>query len=438
MKKACTIFLLSLIGSLQLAAVTLTWSGNDRKVISVAPPASTGLGEVCVVYSTDGLSVAVPAASASAVRWLRYSNLGGGYAEEVSGVSFAGGMSVLGKVEGDMGYIVETEGRQYCFWVTDYSRHRLAVTALSESAEKDCSLTMLDVEGSGDEIVYYSVNGRRMTLDREISLAYRSLTADTENLTYNETNETETFAYLSNPLRTPAQLCPTEFTLTGDRFLKEWGESIEVTSPVIQPYAVQAITRAEQTAREADNEVNHGGGADGTLGGSAPCEIKFEAAVTDGALFREWQISRSQDFEDIGLRMSELSFTHTFTEEGTVFVRFVCANDDGACEYYSDVYPVSIGASSLRCPNAFSPGNQDGINDVWKVSYASIVSFECSIFDRNGRKIISLSDPSQGWDGKYKGKFVPTGAYYYVIKAKGADGKDYNLSGDINIVNYKY
>lgn len=49
----------------------------------------------------------------------------------------------------------------------------------------------------------------------------------------------------------------------------------------------------------------------------------------------------------------------------------------------------------------------------------------------------SFSDPSGGWDGKYKGKFVPAGVYYYVIKAKGADGRSYDLSGDINIVDYK-
>lgn len=46
-------------------------------------------------------------------------------------------------------------------------------------------------------------------------------------------------------------------------------------------------------------------------------------------------------------------------------------------------------------------------------------------------------DPSQGWDGKQGGKLVPAGVYYYVIKAKGSDGKQYNLSGDINIVRSK-
>ncbi|WP_305257394.1 T9SS type B sorting domain-containing protein [uncultured Duncaniella sp.] len=97
---------------------------------------------------------------------------------------------------------------------------------------------------------------------------------------------------------------------------------------------------------------------------------------------------------------------------------------------------MAVGASSLKCPNAFSP-NGDGINDEWKVSYSGIVGFECSIFDRYGHKMISFSDPSQGWDGRHNGKNVPSGAYYYVIKARGADGKDYKLSGDINIVNYR-
>ena len=55
--------------------------------------------------------------------------------------------------------------------------------------------------------------------------------------------------------------------------------------------------------------------------------------------------------------------------------------------------------------------------------------------------MFELSDPSQGWDGMRGGKVVPSGVYYYVIEARGADGRTYKKSGDINIVgqssNYK-
>ena len=55
-------------------------------------------------------------------------------------------------------------------------------------------------------------------------------------------------------------------------------------------------------------------------------------------------------------------------------------------------------------------------------------------FDRYGNKMIEFDDPSKGWDGKYKGKYVKPGVYYYVIEAKGADGKEYKKKGDINIL----
>jgi len=84
----------------------------------------------------------------------------------------------------------------------------------------------------------------------------------------------------------------------------------------------------------------------------------------------------------------------------------------------------------------FSPGATEGVNDEWKVSYKSIISFECHIFNRWGIKVAEFNDPSQGWDGRHGGKVVPAGVYYYVIKARGADGKNYDLKGDINIINY--
>ena len=127
----------------------------------------------------------------------------------------------------------------------------------------------------------------------------------------------------------------------------------------------------------------------------------------------------------------------TFTEAGTSYWRFIGSNADGTCESYSETYTVNIGESELVCPNVFTPGSSEGVNDVWKVSYRSITEFHCVIFNRWGNKIIELNDPGQGWDGTYGGKLVPAGVYYYVINARGSDGKQYKMDGDINIIRYR-
>ena len=147
-------------------------------------------------------------------------------------------------------------------------------------------------------------------------------------------------------------------------------------------------------------------------------------------------MATDEEMEDVVFRTSDLNFDYTFTDMGTYYLRFQAADASGKCETFSDIYTVFIGESYLRCPNAFSPGATEGVNDLWKVTYKSSTSFDCYIFNRWGEKMTEFHDPSQGWDGRYGGKLVPAGVYYYVIKAKGSDGRNYNLSGDINILNY--
>ena len=48
-----------------------------------------------------------------------------------------------------------------------------------------------------------------------------------------------------------------------------------------------------------------------------------------------------------------------------------------------------------------------------------------------------FDSPDQGWDGKYRGKYVDPGVYYYVIEAKGAYNKKMKLKGHINILRPK-
>lgn len=416
------------------AEAQLTFSGNELPAVTDTPAASTGLSAVYTLSGTGGVTASYTAASpAAAVNWYRFSNLGGGYAEAV-GSQRDGAVSTVVLGAADMGYIIEEDGRRTCVWVVNYANHPCTLGALNLSPEQDCSTANLLFSGSADRIVYYSVNGSAQTLSRGLTVEYANLVYDTEKQQYDQEYQTRTYDYLGSELHIPAPLCDTEFLLTGDRFQLAWHRARTIESPAYRARAVEARTWATQARREIDNEQRPADTSSGALGGSAPVEITFEAVVTDAAVYREWQYATDPEFEEIDMRVGELTSTHIFTEYGTVYVRFVCGDDSGSCDWTSETYTVNIGESKLECPNAFSPGSSEGVNDEWKVSYKSIVKFDCHIFNRWGNEVAHLTDPSQGWDGRYNGKLVKSGVFYYVITAEGADGKRYKLAGDINVI----
>lgn len=426
--------IISLLTIISVTASSLSFIGNNKSVITDKPASSTGLNEIYILYNLNGVSAQYKASSSTEVTWYRFSNLGGGYAEELSGITRQNNVYTLHKLESDMGYIIQEGTTRHYFWIVDYSKHYFDIDRLDFAPEQECDIVALNPIGQGAPIKYYTINGQSKELSRDIKLTYNTLEYNAETSSYNETIITETFSALSETIRAKAPLCNTEFSLSGDRFLKSWDEEISITSDSYTTIAVEAETSATQTIRENDNEKKE----EAALGGSAPVEIEFNAVCTDAVIFTEWQFATDAEFENITYRMNETQFTYTFREQGTIYVRFVASNNEGTCNYYSQTYEVFIGESSLECPNAFSPEGSEGINDEWKVSYKSIISFECHIFNRWGIKVAELNDPSQGWDGKHNGKYVPSGVYYYVIKAEGADGRKYNLNGDINIIKYKH
>lgn len=437
-----------LIFSIVLAAVAVipthaalqdsqfSFSGNTLPAITDTPPASSGLQAVYVLNAIEGVSLTYTG-SGSGVVWSRFDSGGGRSLEEITDIVHDGDRWTLAQVAGDTGYKIEDNGSTYFLWIVNYGAHRYNVSALTVSPDSGCDNIVLIPSGNGDVIRYYSINGAPMELDRGIELSYSTLSFNNDTKSYIQAPVTQTFTALRGLLYARAPLCDTRFTLTGDRFLKTWGQQ---PSPVETDYynavAVEAQAWASQEERDNDNEQSSGD--DTSLGGSGPVDITFSAAVTDAVVFKEWQMSRSPDFDPVDMRVNDIEFTQTFQETGTTYVRFVVSNAAGTCDYTCDIEsPVVIGQSALTCPNAFSPGASEGVNDIWKVSFRSLREFECHIFNRHGIKMCSFTDPGQGWDGKYGGKVVPPGVYYYVIKATGTDDKKYNLSGDINVINYK-
>lgn len=427
----CAVALLMAVAS--ASGADLLFQGS--RVVAIKADASTGLDKIYVVENLTGVTASYASTTAT---WSKWGSMGAAYGEQVAS-RVAGNYSSYGFADGkDCGITIEDGGRMYHFWVVDYADHDVDFSELSvKEGDDDCMSMYLNVaplnEGTDYGIDYFTINGAPRELDRGYTLSYNTLEYDDNTKVYNQVAKEETIETLKSAIRVNKPLCDTQFTLSGDRFAREWGCENRADSETYITDAVEATTYAEQAERDNDNEQN-----DQTtgLGGSAPVDIHFVAAVTDAAQFTEWQLSTSPDFETYDLRFNQTEVDYTFTEYGTWYMRFQASNADGSCDYFSETYEIHIGESKLICPNAFSPDASEGVNDEWKVSYKSIVEFECHIFNRWGIKIISLTDPSQGWDGKYKGKYVPSGVYYYVIKARGSDGHEYDLSGDINILKY--
>lgn len=179
--------------------------------------------------------------------------------------------------------------------------------------------------------------------------------------------------------------------------------------------------------------------------GSAPLTVTLAARAADVGAYTahyEWRFRKEGAQSPYLTRYAE-DTEYTFVEAGThiieLYATFVLGTDTVAytAEYWADATPitVSIAESKLEMPNAFSP-NGDGINDVYraKSGYQSIVEFKATVFNRWGQKLYEWTDPAGGWDGKYKGRDVAQGVYFVLVKAKGADGRRFNIKSDVNLL----
>lgn len=440
LKIAMTLTLLSAAVPYALG-MEVRFEGGSHKVIEVTPERKTGLEKVYVAYDAGELTEMRVSGAGSGLQISRFGNMGGGYAEPVT-FSWDGADAVVHNPRGNMGYIFTRDGRNTCIWLVNYADQPFDIRSLKAADTQDCDYTHIDIDGEGKAINIYTIDGRPEELSREIRVEYTTEEWNESDGVYDRVPTTKILADLPGVMTlTPPLYCSTSITVTGDRFMEEWGMAKSAVSATIMPNGLAAHTQAVQTnlpdeGEESDPSNIINGESSAELGGSAPAVIKFTASVTEAVIHDEWQLSRDPEFQNTEYRFTEREVEYTFEEEGTYYMRYVGSNADGSCDVYSDVYTIGIGASDLRIPNAFSP-NDDGVNDVWKVAYRSLLDFKCWIFDRYGNQIFHFTDPSKGWDGKYKGKTVKPGVYYYVIEAKGSDGTKYKKSGDINIVNYK-
>ena len=217
-------------------------------------------------------------------------------------------------------------------------------------------------------------------------------------------------------------------------FLLGWlTQSVQAT---IDPTATYTDSKGEEITAYASKGDK--------VEGDAPLLVRFAANASDldAGSTLEWR------FRHYGAEDSQTEITRyeenpefTFTESGlTVATLYVRLNNDIVD---SASVNITVTESHLEMPNAFSP-NDDGHNDFYGAKgachpeasgkYRSIVEFHGYIFNRWGQKLFEWTDISKGWDGTYNGSPCKDGVYYVLVKARGADGKEYNIRRDVNLI----
>ncbi|MDR0865033.1 MAG: gliding motility-associated C-terminal domain-containing protein [Candidatus Symbiothrix sp.] len=327
-------------------------------------------------------------------------------------------------------------------WIIDYSTKQPSFLNFEVQEEGDkCEFLKLITDVLAPPLAYQGVNGEQRTLQRKYHLVYDEFKWKEDDLDFIKSQRIDTLTGILSEIVIDAPLINTSFTLKGDEYAEHFGINHELTIPKYTAVALDVHSWATLFKEEGDDELYPN---ESRISGSAPLTITFDAYANDPvASLYIWEIKKidpaTKDSVTVK-RTDSRSLTHEFKESGTFHVQLEVTSIVGAqpvCVDKSQFYTVFIGESDLKLPNAFSPGSSYGTNDEYKVVHKSLVSFKASIYNRWGNLLFQWNDPDKGWDGRVSGKLVPTGVYFIVVEAKGADGKSYTMSKDINILRSK-
>jgi gliding motility-associated-like protein len=156
--------------------------------------------------------------------------------------------------------------------------------------------------------------------------------------------------------------------------------------------------------------------------------------ITPGGVTSQW------NFGDPGSGLANTSTgtpaSHVYLNEGDYCVELIATNG-GGCVDTVKYCLVVVGEATIFIPNVFTP-NGDGNNDVWMVTTHNMAEIYYEIYDRWGLKIATWNGLTGGWDGQTKnGRLAPDGTYYYILKAKAENGKEFHNEGWIQLLSNK-
>jgi len=145
-------------------------------------------------------------------------------------------------------------------------------------------------------------------------------------------------------------------------------------------------------------------------------ELSFSDQSTGGGGGIHW------DFGDGQTTTGIYNPQHIYSDTGNYLVRLIVSSPQVCLDTmvkHLTVYDISV----LYVPNAFTPGNPDGKNDLFHVVGTGFYDFHLMIFNRWGTLIFETDDAYKGWDGTYRGTLCQEGVYVYKLVYKPLNGR---------------
>ena len=123
-----------------------------------------------------------------------------------------------------------------------------------------------------------------------------------------------------------------------------------------------------------------------------------------------------------GYTSTQTNPSYMFEQSGNYPIALVVHNKYGCSDTIVKMITV-VEEQNLYVPNSFTP-NGDGHNDVFRVRGPNFAIYYFAVYNRWGELMYETTDPSQGWDGYYKGNPSDPGVFGYYVKAKCGEGSE--------------
>ena len=119
-------------------------------------------------------------------------------------------------------------------------------------------------------------------------------------------------------------------------------------------------------------------------------------------------------------------------EESTLYTLLI--TDANGCSNTDEVWVyIEYNCGDIFVPTAFSP-NGDGYNDVLYIRGNCIDNLTFKIFDRWGEKVFESKNPTDGWDGEFRGQIMNGGVFSYYYSGTQIDGSSISGKGNVTLI----